>query len=199
MPSPAADSSPPLVLASSSPFRRALLERLCVPFDTAAPEVDETPLPGETPEALVQRLAKAKAAAVSAERPGAVVIGSDQVAEIDGRILGKPGGREQARRQLAAASGRSVRFLTGLCVMGPRAPAAVALVPFIVRFRTLDEARIERYLEREQPWNCAGSIRSEGLGISLFESMEGSDPTALIGLPLIRLVQMLEPQGILIP
>ncbi len=192
-----AEPRPPLVLASTSPYRRELLARLGLPFEVEAPEVDERPLPGEAPEALVRRLSEAKARAVAARRPGAVVVGSDQVAVIDGEALGKPGGPERAREQLRRASGRAVDFLTGLAVLDTRdGRLRLEVVPFRVVFRPLDEARIEAYLRRDAPWNCAGSFRSERLGVALFERMEGEDPTALMGLPLIRLVRMLEAVGL---
>ncbi len=189
-----------LVLASSSPFRRQLLERLAIPFQTAAPDVDERPLPGETAEDLVRRLARAKAAAIAARRPEALVIGSDQVAVIDGEIIGKPGDHAAATRQLERAAGKTVRFLTGLCLIhAPSGRTQLEVVPFAVEFRALSAQQIENYLRREQPYDCAGSFRSEGLGIALFERLIGDDPTALIGLPLIRLVRMLEQEGLRIP
>lgn len=187
----------PLVLGSTSPFRRELLERLGLPFTTAAPEVDETPQPGETPEHLVHRLAEAKARAVAGAHPDALIIGSDQVAVIDGRILGKPGDHDRAMEQLRAASGRAVTFLTGLCLLDAAdGGAQTEVVPFTVHFRALSDPQIDGYLRREQPYNCAGSFKSEGLGIALFERLEGDDPNALIGLPLIRLVAMLENAGL---
>jgi len=189
-------SCPPLVLGSTSPFRRALLERLGLPFVTDSPEVDESRLPGETPEALVARLSRAKAEAVAARHPGALVIGSDQVAVIDDQILGKPGDHANAVRQLGAASGRVVTFLTGLCLFDAANGEAQGCVePFRVHFRTLSAAQIEGYLQRETPYNCAGSFKSEGFGITLFERLEGDDPNSLIGLPLIRLVGMLAAKG----
>lgn len=191
-----AEGRPPLVLASTSPYRRELLARLGLPFETDAPEVDETPRPGEAPEALVRRLSEAKARAVAARHPGAVVIGSDQLAVLDGRPVGKPGSFERAREQLRRASGRAVDFLTGLAVLDTRdGRLQLEVVPFRVVFRPLDEARIEAYLRRDKPWDCAGSFRSERLGVALFERMEGEDPNALVGLPLIRLVRMLEAVG----
>lgn len=187
----------PLILASTSPFRRALLERLGLPFRTADPHVDEAPLPGETPEELVLRLAEAKARAVSVENPAALIIGSDQVACIDERILGKPGTRARAVEQLEGASGRSVIFVTGLCLFNSATgKAQTACEPFRVHFRRLSRAQIEAYLEREQPFSCAGSFKSEGLGIALFRRLEGDDPNALIGLPLIRLIDMLQEEGV---
>jgi septum formation protein len=194
------EAKPQLVLASTSPFRRELLSRLAIPFETLAPEVDESPLPGETPEELVQRLSEAKARAGAARFPHALVIGSDQVAVVDGEVLGKPGDHDRARVQLQKLSGKTVTFLTGLCLYDAASGAAdTRLVPFRVRFRILDETRIERYLRLEQPYNCAGSFKSEGLGITLFEAMEGEDPTALIGLPLITLTTLLARAGVVLP
>ncbi len=185
-----------LVLASTSPFRRAVLEKLGIPFDVAAPHVDETPRPGEKPGELVERLAIAKAQAVASQRETGLVIGSDQVAVIDGEILGKPGGHDQAVEQLRRASGRRVTFLTGLALVNAETGRTQSeVVPFHVVFRKLDDALIENYLRREQPYNCAGSFKSEALGIVLFERLEGDDPNTLIGLPLIRLVRMLEHEG----
>ena len=186
-----------LVLASTSPFRRALLERLGLGFETCAPEVDESVHSGEAPEQLVLRLARAKAEAGALVHPQTLVIGSDQVACIDGEILGKPGGREQAIAQLEKASGRKVTFYTGLCLLdGKSGSIQLECVPFHVHFRDLSRRQIEGYLDREQPFNCAGSFKSEGLGITLFQRLEGDDPNALIGLPLIRLVSMLAENGV---
>ncbi len=185
-----------LILASTSPFRRAVLEKLGVPFETVSPEVDETPLPGETPEALVERLAIAKAQAVAAQRDQGLIIGSDQVAVIEGEILGKPGSHEQAVKQLRRASGQRVTFLTGLALVNAASGQVQSeVVPFHVVFRELTDTLIENYLQREQPYHCAGSFKSEALGIVLFERLEGEDPNTLIGLPLIRLVRMLEAEG----
>ncbi len=193
-------AQPQIVLASTSPFRRELLSRLAIPFEIVSPEVEESALPGETPEAMVQRLSEAKARAGAAQFPRALVIGSDQVAVLDGEVLGKPGDHERARVQLQKLSGRTVSFLTGLCLYNAASDTAeTRLVPFRVRFRTLDEARIERYLHREQPYNCAGSFKSEGLGITLFKAMEGDDPTSLIGLPLITLTSLLAKAGVVLP
>lgn len=190
-------SMPPLVLASTSPFRRELLARLALPFLTAAPDVDEARLPGEGPQALVTRLAEAKAREVGRAHPGALVIGSDQVACIDGAILGKPGDRARAIAQLTQAAGRVVTFYTGLCLLDTRGgQAEVVCEPFRVHFRDLTARQIAAYVDRERPFNCAGSFKSEGLGIVLFERLEGDDPNALIGLPLIRLVAMLEQAGV---
>jgi len=189
--------SQPLVLASTSPFRRALLERLGLFFTTAAPEVDETRRPEEPPQVLVLRLAESKARAVAPEHPGALIIGSDQVACIDGQVIGKPGGRDAAIAQLQRASGKTLMFHTGLCLLNSATGRAQTLVePFQVHFRPLTLERINGYLDREQPYNCAGSFKSEGLGIALFERLEGEDPSALIGLPLIRLVTLLESEGL---
>ncbi|MFA7619887.1 MAG: Maf family nucleotide pyrophosphatase [Thiohalomonadaceae bacterium] len=188
---------PALVLGSTSPYRRELLARLGLAFEVDAPDVDEHALPGEAPDALVRRLAEAKARAVAARHPGALVIGSDQVAVLDGVILGKPGDHARAMQQLRAASGKTVLFQTGLCLFDDRnGSAQVDVVPFRVVFRTLSDAQIENYLRRERPYNCAGSFKSEGLGISLFQRLEGDDPNALIGLPLIRLVDMLAEAGV---
>lgn len=187
----------PLVLASTSPFRRELLARLGLPFATATPDVDERRRPGEAAAALVERLAEAKARAVAAEFPDALIIGSDQVACIDDQVLGKPGGRAPAIGQLQQASGRAVVFLTGLCLFDAASERAqVCCEPYCVRFRTLSRAQIEAYVDRERPFNCAGSFKSEGLGIALFEAMDGADPNSLIGLPLIRLVGLLAAAGL---
>lgn len=189
--------SQPLVLASTSAFRQALLERLGLPFTTAAPEVDETRRPEEPPQVLVLRLAESKARAVAPGHPGSLIIGSDQVACIEGQVLGKPGGRDAAIAQLQQASGKTVVFHTGLCLLNSSTGRAQTLVePFRVHFRPLTLERITGYLDREQPYNCAGSFKSEGLGIALFERLEGEDPSALIGLPLIRLVTLLESEGL---
>jgi len=185
-----------LVLASTSPYRRALLERLGVPFSTADPKTPETRLPGEGPEAMAARLARDKALAVAPAFPRALVIGCDQVASCGGELLGKPGDHERAVLQLRLLSGREAVFYTALCVHNARTGAADArVVPSRVRFRALDDALIERYLRRETPYDCAGSAKVEGLGIALIERIEGDDPTALIGLPLIALVGMLREQG----
>lgn len=189
--------APRLVLASTSPFRRELLTRLGLPFETLSPDVDEQSLPDEPAAALVRRLAEAKARAGAALVDDGIIIGSDQVAVVDDRILGKPGSHERAREQLARLAGRQVTFLTGLCLLDARSGELQSdVVPYQVRFRALNADQIDRYLRREQPYNCAGSFKSEGLGIALFERMEGADPTALIGLPLIRLCTMLEAAGI---
>lgn len=190
----------PLLLASSSPYRRELLQRLQLPFAWASPDIDEQRLAHESPEALVKRLAKDKAKALAARYPEHLIIGSDQIAVLDDQVLGKPHTAERACAQLLAASGRSVTFLTGLALLNTRSgECQVDCVPFTVNFRTLDQARIERYVEAEQPLDCAGSFKAEGLGISLFQSTCGSDATSLIGLPLIRLVDMLLHEQVCIP
>lgn len=190
----------PLILASTSPFRRDLLARLGLPFTVQAPDVDETPETGEDAPALAARLAARKARAVARRHPEALIVGSDQVAVLDGELIGKPGAHERAAAQLRRASGRTMTFYTGLCLLdGASGQQQVAVEPFRVVFRTLTEPRIERYLRREQPYQCAGSFKSEGLGIALFERLEGDDPTSLIGLPLIRLIRMLEAAGVEVP
>ncbi|MBD7978825.1 MULTISPECIES: nucleoside triphosphate pyrophosphatase [Pseudomonas] len=190
----------PLLLASSSPYRRELLSRLRLPFTSASPDIDENPLPGESPPQLVQRLAEQKARALALSHPAHLIIGSDQVAVLDGQIIGKPHHFESARQQLLNSSNRSLTFLTGLCLLNSsNGHCQVDCVPFTVHFRELDEQRIERYLQIEQPYDCAGSFKAEGLGISLFRSTEGSDSTSLVGLPLIRLVDMLLKEGVELP
>ena len=188
-----------VTLASTSPFRKELLQRLGIPFVTAAPDVDESPLANETAVALVLRLSESKARAIAASHPG-LIIGSDQVATTGNNILGKPGSHERALEQLRGLSGQRVTFQTGLCLLNTATNEAVVdAIPFIVKFRQLGDEQIERYLQQDQPYHCAGSFKSEGLGIALFEYMEGSDPTALIGLPLIRLTSMLSQAGIVLP
>jgi septum formation protein len=188
-----------LILASTSAYRRELLGRLRLPFDTVRSEVDETALPDEIPAALAWRLAAAKAAAVAARHPAAWVIGSDQVAELDGTALGKPGRRGAAIAQLRAMSGRTVQFHTAVCLSRDDGTARMAADTTAVRFRTLAVDEIERYVDAEQPFDCAGSFKSEGLGISLFEAIETIDPTALIGLPLIATAQLLREAGFALP
>lgn len=186
-----------LVLASSSPYRRELLARLALPFEVVVPDIDETPRPGETPMALVERLAVAKARAVIPRAPSALIIGSDQVAVYDGAVVGKPHTHENAVRQLRAAAGKTVMLYTGLALIHAGSGRVQSeVIPFAVTFRPLTEAQIESYLRKEQPYGCAGSVRSEGLGIALLERFAGDDPNALIGLPLIRLVRMLENEGV---
>ncbi|MEO8057345.1 MAG: Maf family nucleotide pyrophosphatase [Burkholderiales bacterium] len=188
---------PLLILGSTSIYRRELLSRLRLPFEVYAPGVDETPRPGEAPAALAQRLALAKAHAVSRLHPNAVVIGSDQVADLDGQPIGKPGTHERAVAQLRSMSGRSVVFQTAVAVVSARtAYAGTALAPVKVRFRELTDEEIERYLRAEQPYDCAGSAKSETLGIALLDAIESDDPTALVGLPLIRTCALLRAAGI---
>jgi len=190
----------PLVLASSSPYRRELLARLRLPFTWSAPAIDETRHPHEEAIALVRRLAEEKAQALAQLHPQHLIIGSDQVAVLDNQILGKPHSFDRARAQLLAASGASVTFLTGLALLNSaNGRCQLDCVPFTVHFRELDEARINRYLEAEQPFDCAGSFKAEGLGVSLFRATEGTDATSLIGLPLIRLVDMLFAEGVTVP
>jgi len=189
-------TTPGLVLGSTSPFRRQILEKLQIPFDTAAPDIDESALPDETPQALVLRLAEQKAKAVASEFNNHLIIGSDQVAVLDGEVLGKPGSHEKAMAQLQAASGKAVRFLTGLCLYNSHTGNIQSeVVPFDVVFRTLTTSEIDNYLRKEEPYNCAGSFKSEALGIALFEKLQGDDPNTLIGLPLIRLLAMLRVEG----
>jgi septum formation protein len=186
-----------LILASTSPYRRELLSRLRLPFETAAPGVDENPLPTEAPAALAQRLALLKAQAVAARDADAVVIGSDQVAELDGVALGKPGAHARAVQQLRAMRGRDVRFHTAVAVVCRATQfAQQALVTVRVQFRNLSDAEIERYLQLEQPYDCAGSAKCESLGIALLDAIESDDPTALVGLPLIRTSAMLRAAGL---
>ncbi|MGD8925853.1 MAG: nucleoside triphosphate pyrophosphatase [Thioalkalispiraceae bacterium] len=185
-----------LILASTSPFRKAILEKLDIAFETMSPDVDESVLVDEIPEQMVARLAEAKAKSVGKQISKALVIGSDQVALVDGQILGKPGTHENAVKQLRRASGKRISFLTGLCVYNTESKRTqLEVIPFNVIFRQLTDKQIENYLRKEQPYNCAGSFKSEGLGIALFERLEGDDPNTLIGLPLIRLIRMLESEG----
>ncbi len=187
----------PLILGSTSRYRRELLERLRLPFDVRAPNVDETPRTSETPRDLAVRLALAKAQAVAKEYPHATVIGSDQVADLQGQPLGKPGTHEKAAAQLRAMSGRAVVFQTAVSVVNlQRSYEGSALVPVTVRFRDLSDADIERYLRAEQPYDCAGSAKSEGLGIALLSAIESTDPTALVGLPLIATCDLLRAAGL---
>jgi septum formation protein len=186
---------PPLILASGSPYRRTLLDRLRLPFDVHVPAIDEQAAGGEMPGGTAARLSRAKADAIAARRPDAVVIGSDQVAECDGEAFNKPGSHDAAVVQLRALRGRSVRFHSGLAVVAPGFDPQVDVVVTTVRFRVLDDADIERYLRIETPYDCAGSAKAEGLGIALLERVESDDPTALIGLPLIALVTMLRRIG----
>ena len=186
-----------LVLGSTSPFRKEILAKLNLPFDCAKPNIDESPLDNESAIALVERLAIEKAKAVACEFPDALIIGSDQVAICDGEILGKPHNFENAVKQLEKFSNKTVAFYTGLCVYDSGLDFTTALIePFLVHFKTLSRAEIENYLHAEQPYNCAGSFKSEGLGICLFEKLEGNDPNTLIGLPLIKLVELLKQHGL---
>ena len=186
-----------LILGSTSRYRRELLSRIGVPFETAAPQVDETPLPGETPAQIARRLALAKARAVTRRFPQAVVIGSDQVADLAGEPLGKPGTHERATEQLRRMRGRTVVFQTALAVVCEATGfSAEDLAPVEVRFRDLSDAEIEHYLRAEQPYDCAGSAKSEGLGIALLDAIDNDDPTALVGLPLIRTCRMIRAAGV---
>jgi septum formation protein len=191
-----------VILASSSPYRAELLRRLLPHFEQRSPDVEEQVRPGETPQALAQRLAIDKAEAVALHAPDALVIGSDQVAELEGRALGKPRDRASACQQLLACSGRSVAFHTAVCLIDTRGPSLHMHTLddcTRVRFRALDAATIDRYITREQPLDCAGSFKCEGLGISLFEAIESTDPTALVGLPLIGLSRLLRDCGLEVP
>lgn len=189
--------APALILGSTSRYRHELLSRLRVPFTVAAPDVDETPHAGETPEALARRLARAKAYAVAAKYPDAVVIGSDQVADLHGEPLGKPGNHARAVQQLQRMRGQTVVFQTAVAVVCLATQfEQVDLAPVNVRFRDLSDAEIEAYLRAEEPYDCAGSAKSEGLGIALLDTIDNDDPTALIGLPLIRTSRMLRAAGI---
>ena len=191
---------PHLVLASTSRYRRELLERLRLPFDVVRPEVDETALPGESPHALAIRLALAKAQAIAGQHSGDVwALGSDQVADVDGHALGKPGGREAAIAQLRSMSGRTVRFHTALCLAHADGRGFAGIDLTEVHFRELADREIERYVDAEQPFDCAGSFKSEGLGITLFERIDNRDPTALIGLPLIATCGLLRKAGFELP
>lgn len=186
-----------VVLASSSPFRQQILDKLQIPYQCHSPNIDETPLKGETAEKLTARLSLEKAVAVAKEYPDAIIIGSDQVAVLDGAIIGKPHTHPNAVAQLSAASGRHVRFLTGLTIFNASTQhSTTEVIPFDVHFRPLSTSMIENYLLAEQPYQCAGSFKSEGMGIALFEKLEGDDPNTLIGLPLIRTLRLLEEQGI---
>lgn len=188
---------PPLILASSSPYRRELLARLQLPFSVQSPDIDETPQPGESPEQTALRLAQTKARKVAESFPDALIIGCDQVATLDGLQLGKPLTHENAVRQLRLMRGRSVVFHSALCVYNAATQEIQAdVVPYTVKFRDLSDQQIENYLRKEQPYQCAGSAKSEGLGIAVIAAMQGDDPNALIGLPLIRLIDMLASQGI---
>lgn len=189
-----------IVLASTSRYRRELLARLGLPFEVASPGVDESAFPGEAPDRLAARLALAKAQAIAASTPAALVIGSDQVAWCEGETMGKPGTHENAVVQLRHLSGKTAMFFTAVSVVNSDTGlAASRIVPYEVGFRLLDDALIERYLRQEQPYDCAGSAKSEGLGIALLSRMRGDDPNALVGLPLIALVDLLREHGITVP
>lgn len=187
----------PLILGSSSVYRRELLARLQLPFSALAPDIDETPLHGETPQATALRLAQEKARKIALTHPNALIIGCDQVATLDGHQLGKPLTHANAVRQLQRMRGRIVAFHSALCLYNAASGSMQAeVVPYEVRFRDLTDAQIECYLLKEQPYHCAGSAKSEGLGIALIEWMRGDDPNALIGLPLIRLISLLQNEGV---
>lgn len=189
-----------IILASSSPYRKALLQRFGLKFEANSPDIDETRLAGETAEKLVLRLAEAKARKLALAEPDALIIGSDQVARLGKRLLSKPGNRENAVRQLQMCRDKAVTFLTSLCVINSRNQVCLTdLVRYKVYFRDYTDAEIERYLDMEQPYDCAGSFKSEQLGISLMRKMQGDDPTALIGLPLIKLAEILRSQQIELP
>ncbi len=191
---------PKLVLASSSPYRRELLARLCIPFEVVSPAVDETPLANEMAPATALRLAQLKARKVAENFPDALIIGSDQVALLDNQQVGKPHTFDNAKKQLQASSGRSMLFHTALCLYNSRSGnMQTRVVPITIQFRPLSDEVIERYLNIEQPYNCAGSAKVEGLGITLIARFEGEDPNALIGLPLIALVDMLHQEGVALP
>jgi len=186
-----------IVLGSTSPFRKSLLEKFNLPFETAKPNIDESPLENETPQALVERLSVEKAKAVANEFPDALIIGSDQVAVCEGEILGKPHTHENAIKQLTKFSNKKIEFLTGLTVYDSGTGETHSVVePFNVHFKSLSASAIDNYLRAETPYNCAGSFKSEGLGICLFEKLEGDDPNSLIGLPLIRLSELLLAHGL---
>ena len=186
-----------LILASSSEFRRQLLQKLLIPFNSISPKIDETALDGEKPHQTALRLAQEKAKKIGAEYPHALVIGCDQVATLDGEQLGKPGNHNNATKQLQIMRGREVTFHSALCLYNAATGNMQAeVVPYLVRFRQLTDEQIESYLTKEQPYQCAGSAKSEGLGIALMERMIGEDPNALIGLPLIKLITMLQNEGV---
>ena len=190
----------PLLLASSSVYRRDLLSRLRLPFTCSSPDIDESHRPGESALELVQRLSLEKAQALAASHPAHLIIGSDQVAVLNGQIIGKPHTFDKARQQLLNASGASVSFLTGLTLLNSQTGHyQTDCVPFTVHMRHLNAEQIERYLHAEEPYDCAGSFKAEGLGVSLFQRTEGDDATSLVGLPLIRLVDMLLAQGVVLP
>ncbi len=189
-------STPSLVLASTSRYRKIVLEKLCIPFQTARPETDETPLANESAYELVKRLSELKACAVMQDHPNSLIIGSDQVAVLNQQILGKPGNHENAQKQLRTLSGNTVIFHTGLCLLNSASKQSqIDVIDYQVTFRALSDSEINNYLARDKPYDSAGSFKSEGLGITLFESINGSDPNALVGLPLISLTSMLKKEG----
>jgi len=192
------NTTPPLILASGSTYRAEMLGRLAIPFSSHESGIDETALPGESPGQLVRRLARNKALHVSEKHPDALVIGADQVAVLGDRVLGKPGTRERAVEQLAMMSGNSVVYLSGLALLG-RDVQRIDAIPTTLLFRSLSHAEIERYVDRDRPFDCAGAMRSESLGISLLEGIVSEDPSALIGLPLIRLAHWLREAGYCVP
>tara|TARA_R110001606_G_scaffold395664_2_gene568486 strand:+ start:100292 stop:100882 length:591 start_codon:yes stop_codon:yes gene_type:complete len=185
------------ILGSSSPFRAEILAKLGLPFIKVSPDIDESSLAGEKPEQLVQRLSEQKAYKIAESHPNALIIGSDQVAVLDGEVLGKPGNHDNAVKQLTAASGKTVKFFTGLALLNSQTGHIQSVVEsFEVGFKTLSTSQIDFYLRQEQPYQCAGSFKSEGFGISLFSKLNGNDPNSLIGLPLIRLISLLEAEGV---
>ena len=190
-------SQPELILGSTSIYRRELLDRLKIPFRVEAPDIDETPLDNETPQQLVERLSIEKARSVASNNPGSLVIGSDQVAVHDGKIVGKPHTHDKAMQQLRQANGKEIVLYTGLSLVNAdTGESQTEIIPFHVVFRKLTEQQLENYLHKEQPYHCSGSVKSEGLGIALLERFDGEDPNTLIGLPLIRLIRMLEHFGV---
>lgn len=189
-----------IILGSTSPFRKELMDKLHITYSTAAPNIDETTLDKESPEDMVKRLSIAKAKAVALNKPNALIIGSDQCAVLGQLVMGKPGNHEEAVKQLRNSSGKTVTFLTGLCLYDATDETfEVECVPFEVEFRELSDTEIENYLRIEEPYNCAGSFKSEALGITLFNKMQGEDPSSIIGLPLIKLCGMLRRKGISLP
>ena len=194
------DNSINIILASRSPYRRQLLERLALPFETIAADIDESRLPNETADDYVSRLAYEKANKIAQSHQGDLVIGSDQCVVVEDGIIGKPGDRQTAIQQLEMISGKEIQFLTGICILHLQSNWQRAeIAPFKVCFRKLSRLEIERYVDQDQPFDCAGSFKSEGLGITLCQSMQGNDPTALIGLPLIRIAQLLREFGLELP
>ena len=189
-----------IILASSSVYRKALLARLQLPFECISPDIDESPLPGESAENLVVRLARCKAEHIAKSRRNSLIIGSDQVASLGKQILNKPGNRENAQKQLKLLRGNTVSFLTGLCLINSaNGNCQTELVSYQVSFRHYNDEEIERYLDIDTPYDCAGSFKSEQMGVSLMSKMQGEDPTALIGLPLIKLAELLRREGLNIP